>query len=75
MGPVVRYRMALPPAAGNCPVPGTRPPEGLCPNTPLKKAGMRMEPPMSEPRPKGDAPEPTIAPSPPLLPPTMRPTS
>lgn len=31
-----------------------------------------MEPPMSEPSPKGDAPEATMAPSPPELPPTMR---
>ena len=55
-----------------CPVPGTSPPVGLCPKTPLKNAGMRIDPPMSEPSPNGDAPAPTIAPSPPELPPTMR---
>ena len=42
---------------------------------PLKNAGMRIEPPTSEPRPKGEMPAPTAAPSPPELPPTMRPWS
>ncbi|HWI05920.1 MAG TPA: amidase family protein, partial [Solirubrobacteraceae bacterium] len=36
--------------------------EGLRPKTPLKNAGMRIDPPMSAPRPSGDPPEPTAAP-------------
>jgi len=44
----------------------------LCPNTPLKNAGMRIDPPMSAPSPNGVPPAPTIAPSPPDEPPTMR---
>jgi hypothetical protein len=54
------------------PVSGTSPSDGLWPNTPQQNAGVRIEPPMSEPRPKGDAPEPTAAPSPPDEPPAMR---
>ena len=74
-GPVESISPAEPVACGNCPLDGTRPPDGLCPNTPLKKAGIRIDPPMSDPRPKGDAPLPTIAPSPPELPPEVRPVS
>jgi hypothetical protein len=44
----------------------------LWPKTPQKNAGMRMDPPMSAPSPTGEAPAPTIAPSPPELPPGMR---
>ena len=39
---------------------------------PEKNAGIRIDPPMSAPSPQGDAPAPTIAPSPPELPPTMQ---
>ena len=42
---------------------------GLCPTTPLKKAGSRIDPPMSPPRPMGEPPAPMIAPSPPEEPP------
>jgi hypothetical protein len=49
MGPVERYRSPTPWAIGCCPLLGTRPLDGLCPNTPLKNAGMRMEPPTSDP--------------------------
>ena len=52
---------------GYWPVCGTRPPVGLWPKTPLKNAGMRIEPPMSVPRPNGATPAPTMAPSPPEL--------
>ena len=53
-------------------MPGTRPPVALWPNTPEKNAGIRMEPPTSDPSPKGEPPAPTIAPSPPELPPEVR---
>ena len=75
MGPVARSSSpaAAPPAiCGNCPAFGTRCGDGLCPKTPQKNAGIRMEPPTSLPRPNGAAPAATIAPSPPELPPTMR---
>ena len=75
IGPVVKYRSPSPAAIGCWPVPGTMPPVGLWPNTPLKNAGARIEPPTSEPRPNGEPAAPTIAPSPPELPPTMRPGS
>ena len=51
---------------------GTRPGDGLWPKTPLKNAGSRIEPAMSEPRPTGEPPEPTAAPSPPEEPPAVR---
>lgn len=38
---------------------------GLCPKMPLKKQGMRMLPPMSDPTPITEAPLPIILPSPP----------
>ncbi|MGB0095754.1 MAG: hypothetical protein WBP81_24835, partial [Solirubrobacteraceae bacterium] len=57
---------------GYIPVLGTIAGEGLCPNTPQKKAGSRIEPPMSDPRPNGEPPEPTVAPSPPDDPPAVR---
>ena len=41
--------------AGNCPSLHTTYCEGLCPKTPLKKAGILIDPPMSLPIPKGDA--------------------
>ena len=46
-------------------------PVGLWPKTPLKNAGSRIEPPMSEPSPIGAKPEPTEAPSPPEDPPAV----
>src|SRR5207302_800739 len=42
------------------------------PNTPQKNAGTRIEPPMSEPTPNGEAPDPTAAASPPEEPPAVR---
>lgn len=38
------------------------PEEGLCPKMPQKLAGIRPEPPISDPRPMTDAPEPRRAP-------------
>jgi hypothetical protein len=69
MGPVVLMRQWAPEYSGNCPVPGTSPPVGLCPNTPLQNAGTRIEPPKSVPIPKGEPQAETIAASPPELPP------
>lgn len=40
---------------GYCPSLDTINFDGLCPKIPLKKAGIRIEPPMSEPRPNGEA--------------------
>src|SRR5262249_62060235 len=54
------------------PVPGRRPRDGLCPKTPQQNAGIRIEPPMSEPSPIGEAPLPIAAPSPPEEPPAVR---
>ena len=71
-GPSVSMYAASPSVLGNWPVLGTRPGDGLCPKTPLKNAGTRMLPPMSEPRPTGEPPEPTAAPSPPEEPPAVR---
>ena len=51
---------------------GTSPADGLWPNTPQNSAGIRIEPPMSDPSPNGEPPEPTAAPSPPELPPAVR---
>lgn len=59
-------------ASGYCPSFDTMFRDGLCPKIPLKNAGIRIEPPMSEPSPKGDAAAAWMAPSPPLEPPTMR---
>ena len=58
--------------AGKWPVWGTRQPVGLWPKTPLKKAGIRIEPPKSVPIPNGANPEPIAAPSPPEEPPAVR---
>ncbi len=63
---------ASPSVFGNWPVFGTRPGDGLCPKTPLKNAGTRIEPAMSDPSPTGEPPEPTAAPSPPEEPPAVR---
>ncbi len=65
-------RMAASAGSGYWPALSTRPPVGLWPKTPLKNAGMRIDPPMSAPRPKGVPPAPMMAPSPPELPPTVR---
>ena len=50
----------------------SRPDEGFKPHTPQSCAGTRMLPPMSVPRPSGEAPAASSAPSPPLLPPGVR---
>ncbi len=50
----------------------TLPNPGLSPITPQHRAGFRMDPPMSLPRPNGAIPEPTTEPSPPLDPPAVR---
>ena len=49
---------------------GTRPWGGLNPTTPLIEAGIRIEPPMSEPLASSDVPLASEAPDPPLEPPT-----
>jgi hypothetical protein len=71
-GPSESILVTSPSAAGKCPELGTTQAEHLCPNTPLKNAGRRIEPPMSLPRPIGDPPDPTAAPSPPDDPPATR---
>ncbi len=68
-------RVGSPTASGHMPLLGTRWALHLWPNTPLKNAGRRIEPPMSLPRPTGAPPLPTTAPSPPELPPAVRPGS
>lgn len=45
--------------------------DGLWPKIPLKNAGIRIEPPMSEPIPSGDPAAACMQPSPPEEPPTM----
>ena len=49
---------------------GTRPYGGLKPTMPLNDAGMRIEPPMSEPLASVAVPAARAAPEPPLEPPT-----
>ena len=72
-GPIPSSRDPISPfGAGKWPVWGTRLPVGLWPNTPLKKAGMRIEPPKSVPIPNGAKPDPIAAPSPPEEPPAVR---
>ncbi len=73
IGPIVSMNApASVSVAGNWPVLGTRPGEGLRAKMPLKNAGRRSEPPMSAPRPIGEPPTPTAAPSPPDDPPAVR---
>lgn len=48
--------------SGKCPSTEQTPPVGLCPKIPFHMAGIRIEPAMSEPTPKTDAPEPIRAP-------------
>src|SRR5207253_9902360 len=50
----------------------TRPYVGLTPTTPQNDAGVRIEPPVSEPRAINDVPEATLAADPPLEPPGTR---
>ena len=59
-------------AGGKWPVFGTSPPVGLCPATPQKAAGIRIDPPTSDPMPRATAPVATRAPSPPDEPPDVR---
>ena len=54
---------------------GTRPWVGFSVGMPQKWAGTRRLPPESLPSPRGDAPAATMAASPPLLPPHVRPAS
>ena len=51
---------------------GTRPSEGRSPTTPQKLAGLRSEPPMSDPSASGTMPDARAAAAPPLLPPAER---
>ena len=53
---------------GTIPARLTRPNVGLSPTTPQALAGMRIEPPVSEPRAAAHRPAATAAPEPPLLP-------
>lgn len=50
----------------------TRPRLGLIPTSPQQAAGMRTEPPPSEPWARGTTPLATAAPAPPLEPPAVR---
>merc|ERR1719188_2343420 len=54
---------------GEWPWKGTMPYVGLCPQTPQKCAGFRMEPPMSEPSSSAESPAAMAAAEPPELPP------
>src|ERR1700722_2988318 len=54
---------------------GIRPSDGLCPKTPQKCAGRRIEPPMSDPSESGPNPAATAAADPPDEPPGERLTS
>src|SRR5579862_7955700 len=51
---------------------GTRPYDGFRPKTPLKDAGMRIDPPASVPRASGPRPHATAAAAPPDDPPEVR---
>src|SRR2546427_11058324 len=51
-------------ASGSTPARLTRPYVGLIPDSPHSEAGMRMEPPVSEPRAPGQMPAGTAAPEP-----------
>ena len=58
--------------SGNAPASGTRRAVGLKPTTPLSAAGMRMEPPVSEPMAISLVPSPAETPAPEDEPPGMR---
>ena len=68
--------IAQPRTRGDRVLPGrgrSMPPVGFVAEHAVEERGLRIDPPTSEPRPNGEPPAPTIAPSPPeLLPPTMR---
>ena len=57
---------------GQTPVRLTRPCVGLSPTIPHRAAGLRIEPPVSEPSANGQSPAATAAAEPPLEPPVMR---
>src|SRR2546423_3030329 len=59
-------------AAGNCPEPGMRPGVGFNPAIPQKCAGIRIDPPISDPTPAAEHPEAIAAASPPDDPPGTR---
>lgn len=77
IGPAVQgtvFCPSTPPSFGSMtPLFDRRPAVGLKPYTPQKWAGMRMLPPMSVPTPRGVQRAAISAPSPPLLPPGVRP--
>ena len=58
-----------PPSERNPDPVGTRPRDGLSPTSPVAAAGIRMEPPPSEPGATGSRPAATATAAPPLLPP------
>src|SRR3954447_18954320 len=60
-------------ASGNTPSIGTSPYVGLKPATPQHAAGIRIEPPVSVPRPASATPSAIAAAVPPLEPPAVRP--
>ena len=60
--------------SGNTPAMGRRPPEDFEPTTPQKLAGMRIEPPVSEPSAQGTRPAATAAPEAEEEPPGARPS-
>src|SRR5690606_11582586 len=53
-------------------IAGTRPREGLSPTRPVAAAGMRTDPPPSEPGANGSRPAATATAAPPLEPPALR---
>ena len=73
--PVDKNVSITPCATGIWPLFETNPVEGLWPKIPLKKAGILIEPPTSDPMPIGDPPEAKMAASPPEEPPGIRPIS
>src|SRR5688572_5582268 len=71
MGPLTDRSPQL---AGSDPPPGTRPVEGLWPDSPVTADGMRIEPPPSEPVASGTSPAAIAADDPPEDPPGDRPS-
>ncbi len=70
--PTCGAMLVCPRGPQNSPMSSQRPAVGLRLHTPQKAAGTRTLPPMSEPRPRGEAPAATNAASPPEEPPGVR---
>src|SRR5215467_2085612 len=69
IGPTVFHSRSSPGTWGTLPSVGIRSPVGFKPTTPQNADGIRMLPPKSVPKPRGDPPEAISAASPPELPP------